>query len=88
MRIVLDVSLSERLPERVEEAAYYVVCEALTNVIKYGTGGAESTRGSGLRGLRPRAVGAATTQREWSGTPCSLRRSCSIDQVEAAHQSL
>jgi signal transduction histidine kinase len=87
MRVVLDVSLSERLPERVEEAAYYVVSEALSNVIKYahatharvqddrldgvavmrvsddGTGGADSTRGSGLRGLRDRveALGGRLT---------------------------
>jgi signal transduction histidine kinase len=78
MPIVLDVSLTERLPDRVEEAAYYVVSEALTNVVKYahaskghiqverwngvarvrvsddGMGGAEATRGSGLRGLRDR----------------------------------
>ena len=31
----LDVSLSERLPERVEAAAYYVVSEAITNVVKH-----------------------------------------------------
>ena len=76
--VVVDVSLVERLPERIEVAAYYVVSEALTNVIKHahatharvqvdrlngmavtrisddGTGGADATRGSGLRGLRDR----------------------------------
>jgi signal transduction histidine kinase len=31
----LDVDLSQRLPERVEAAAYYVVAESLTNVAKY-----------------------------------------------------
>jgi len=31
----LDVALSERLPERVEAAAYFVVSEALTNVAKH-----------------------------------------------------
>jgi signal transduction histidine kinase len=78
MPIVLDVSISGRLPDRVEEAAYYVVSEALTNVVKYahasrarvkvdrlngvavmrvsddGAGGADATRGSGLRGLHDR----------------------------------
>jgi PAS domain S-box-containing protein len=33
--VAIDVSLAERLPERVEAAAYFVVCEALTNVAKY-----------------------------------------------------
>jgi signal transduction histidine kinase len=87
MRVVLDVSVSKRLPERVEEAGYYVVSEALTNVVKHaqatharvqvdhldgvavmrvsddGTGGADSTRGSGLRGLRDRveALGGRLT---------------------------
>jgi signal transduction histidine kinase len=31
----LDVGLNERLPDRVEAAAYYVVSEALTNILKY-----------------------------------------------------
>jgi signal transduction histidine kinase len=31
----LEVGLSERLPERVEAAAYYVVSEALTNIAKH-----------------------------------------------------
>jgi len=74
----LDVGLTQRLPERVEAAAYYVVAEALTNVAKYsgasavrisvqrtdgravvevaddGVGGADSARGTGLRGLADR----------------------------------
>lgn len=33
--VELDVSLGERLPPRIEGAAYYVVSEALTNVAKY-----------------------------------------------------
>jgi signal transduction histidine kinase len=33
--VALDVTLSERLPERVEAAAYYLVSEALTNITKY-----------------------------------------------------
>jgi len=36
----LDVGLPERLPERVEAAAYYVVSEALTNVAKHAGAGA------------------------------------------------
>jgi signal transduction histidine kinase len=76
--VELVVSLPERLPERVETAAYFTVSEALTNVAKYahatnvgvrvervdgraviqvrddGTGGADPSRGSGLRGLRDR----------------------------------
>lgn len=33
--VKLDVNVGERLPERVEVAAYYVVSEALTNAAKY-----------------------------------------------------
>lgn len=33
--VALEVHLTERLPDRVEEAAYFVVCEALTNVMKH-----------------------------------------------------
>ena len=33
--VAIDVPLDERLPETVEAAAYFVVCEALTNVAKY-----------------------------------------------------
>ena len=33
--VAIDVPLEERLPETVEAAAYFVVCEALTNVAKY-----------------------------------------------------
>jgi signal transduction histidine kinase len=36
----LDVGLPERLPERVEAAAYYVVSEALANVAKHADAGA------------------------------------------------
>ena len=35
MPIALDVALDERLPARVETAAYYVVSEGLTNIAKY-----------------------------------------------------
>jgi signal transduction histidine kinase len=71
---------TERLPESVEVAAYFVVSEALTNVAKHaqarsatvqasrrnatlvievvddGVGGADPTRGSGLRGLADRVA--------------------------------
>ena len=74
----LRVELTERLPEQVELAAYFVACEALANVGKYaratsvrivvarrdglavvevaddGVGGADDSRGSGLRGLADR----------------------------------
>ncbi|HEX5900858.1 MAG TPA: GAF domain-containing protein [Solirubrobacteraceae bacterium] len=33
--VAIDVPIEERLPETVEAAAYFVVCEALTNVAKY-----------------------------------------------------
>ena len=33
--VELDVTISERLPERVEVASYYVVSELLTNAVKY-----------------------------------------------------
>jgi PAS domain S-box-containing protein len=33
--VSLDVALRERLPEPIETAAYYVVCEALTNTAKH-----------------------------------------------------
>jgi signal transduction histidine kinase len=36
--IVLDASLPGRLPEQVEGAAYFVVCEALTNTAKHSHG--------------------------------------------------
>ena len=35
LRVTVDVPIDERLPETVEAAAYFVVCEALTNVAKY-----------------------------------------------------
>jgi signal transduction histidine kinase len=74
----VTVETSERLPEPVELAAYFVACEALTNVSKYagatcatvrvwrdgplaaieiaddGVGGADDSRGTGLRGLADR----------------------------------
>jgi signal transduction histidine kinase len=76
--VELTDELDERLPQAVEGAAYYVVAEALTNIVKYaqaskvevrvcrpdgfarvevvddGVGGADMSRGSGLRGLADR----------------------------------
>ena len=76
--VTLSLEAEERLPERVETAAYFVASEALANVGKYanashvairlsrhngvaviaieddGVGGADSTGGSGLRGLADR----------------------------------
>jgi signal transduction histidine kinase len=75
--VTLDV-VGERLPESVEVAAYYLICEALANVAKHahaatatvsvaregevatvevvddGSGGADTSRGAGLRGLADR----------------------------------
>jgi signal transduction histidine kinase len=76
--VEIDRRLGERVSEPVELAAYFVVSEALTNVVKYasasrasislergngsvrvevaddGVGGADPSRGSGLRGLADR----------------------------------
>ncbi|MBL7259957.1 sensor histidine kinase [Paractinoplanes lichenicola] len=86
----LDVGLDGRLPEAIEVAAYYVVCESLTNVGRHagassagvclrragdrlvvevdddGTGGADTSRGSGLRGLADRVEALGGTLRVWS----------------------
>jgi signal transduction histidine kinase len=35
LRVELDIGLSERLPEQIEVAAYYVVSEGLANVVKH-----------------------------------------------------
>ncbi|MFL5871679.1 MAG: sensor histidine kinase [Solirubrobacterales bacterium] len=76
--VEIDHKLGQRVSEPVELAAYFVVSEALTNVVKYasasrasirlerengsvrvevaddGIGGADASRGSGLRGLADR----------------------------------
>jgi signal transduction histidine kinase len=78
VHVGLDVRLAARLPETTEAAAYYLICEALTNTAKHahastativvrrengsvvvevdddGIGGAETSGGSGLRGLADR----------------------------------
>ena len=86
----LSITVDGRLPEPVEVAAYYVVCESLTNVGRHaaasgasvevgpagkvlvveiaddGVGGADTTRGSGLRGLADRVEALGGTLRVWS----------------------
>jgi signal transduction histidine kinase len=86
----LTVALDGRLPERQEVAAYYVVSESLTNIVKHacassaavavrkangrllvevvdnGIGGAETRRGSGLRGLADRVEALGGRLRVWS----------------------
>jgi signal transduction histidine kinase len=86
----LTVDLNGRLPERQEVAAYYVVCESLTNVDRHacassaavevrhtdgrlvikvvddGVGGADTRRGSGLRGLADRVEALGGRLRVWS----------------------
>jgi signal transduction histidine kinase len=78
LRVKLDLRFDDRLPDRVEVAAYFTVSEALTNASKHanasrvwislrvedktlylsirddGAGGADSSRGSGLIGLKDR----------------------------------
>jgi signal transduction histidine kinase len=86
----LEVAPDGRLPEPVEVAVYYVVCESLTNVGRHasasaasvtvgrsggtvvaeiaddGRGGADTARGSGLRGLADRVEALGGTLRVWS----------------------
>jgi signal transduction histidine kinase len=86
----LTVAIEERLPEALEVAAYYIVCESLANIGKYarassatvavtraddnvlievtddGVGGADTERGSGLRGLADRVEALDGRLRIWS----------------------
>jgi signal transduction histidine kinase len=86
----LSVELTDRLPESVEVAAYYVVSESLTNIAKHaratsatlgvartngrlvveivddGVGGADTERGSGLRGLADRVEALGGRLRIWT----------------------
>ena len=86
----MTVGIEERLPEALEVAAYYLVCESLANVGKYaqassatvevsrsngnvlvevtddGIGGADTERGSGLRGLADRVEALDGRLRIWS----------------------
>jgi signal transduction histidine kinase len=86
----LTVEVDGRLHERLEVAAYYVVCESLANIGKHaqatsatvdvarrngdlvveivddGIGGADSERGTGLRGLADRVEGLGGRLRVWT----------------------
>ncbi|HMJ97624.1 MAG TPA: histidine kinase, partial [Thermoleophilaceae bacterium] len=86
----LSVELEERVSERVEVAAYYVVSESLANIGKHaqatsvtvavvrangelvveivddGVGGADSERGSGIRGLADRVEALDGRLRVWT----------------------
>jgi signal transduction histidine kinase len=86
----LAVDLDGRVQERIEVAAYYVVCESLANVGKHaqatsatvdvtrvngalvvevvddGVGGADSERGTGLRGLADRVEALGGRLRVWT----------------------
>jgi signal transduction histidine kinase len=86
----LEIRVDERLPERAEVAAYYVVSESLANVAKHaqattsrvsverqgdrlvvevvddGVGGADTERGSGLRGLADRVEALGGRLRVWT----------------------
>jgi PAS domain S-box-containing protein len=97
--VVVNGLPTERLPEPIEAAAFYVVAESLTNVAKYasaqsarvdlarndgllvvevsddGVGGADSAKGSGLRGLTDRveALGGRLRVSSESGTGTTVR---------------
>jgi signal transduction histidine kinase len=86
----LTVTMTERMAERLEVAAYYVVSESLTNIAKHahatsasvqvarrngqvvveivddGVGGADTERGSGLRGLADRVEALGGRLRVWT----------------------
>ena len=88
--VQLEMCVEDRLPERVEVAAYYVVSESLANVAKHahaskarvslerrddylvveivddGDGGADTERGSGLRGLADRVEALGGRLRVWT----------------------
>ena len=90
MPLRLDVGGVPRLPENIEVAAYYVVCESLANIGKHaqatsasvevhlaadvltvqitddGVGGADTGRGSGLRGLADRVEALDGRLRLWT----------------------
>jgi signal transduction histidine kinase len=93
----LSVRLSDRLPEPIEVAGYYVIAESLTNVGKHaqasvatidvsrndgmlvvevtddGVGGADTERGSGLRGLADRVEALGGRLRIWSANDDGTR---------------
>jgi signal transduction histidine kinase len=93
----LMVTVEGRLPEALEVAAYYLVCESLANVGKYarassasveiarvngdivvevaddGIGGADTERGSGLRGLADRVEALDGRLMVWSPSGAGTR---------------
>ena len=100
---------SERLPEPIEAAAFYVVSESLANVAKYasasrarvdvarddgllvvevsddGVGGADATKGSGLRGLADRveALGGRLLVASQPGHGTTVRAELPVDDGAA-----
>ena len=102
--VEVEETPTERLPPAVEAAAYFVVAEALTTVVKYaeasqarisisrtnghavvevaddGVGGADPTRGSGLRGLADRvsALDGTLELRSPQGAGTVLRASIPV----------
>jgi PAS domain S-box-containing protein len=79
--VTVEVPIDERLPETVEAAAYFVVCEALTNVAKY-------ARASEARVRVVRSDGHATVEVVDDGVGGADERSGSglrglVDRVEA-----
>ena len=87
--VQLDLAIADRLAERVEIGAYYVVSEALTNAAKHaraskaddGVGGADPSRGSGLTGLADRveALGGTIWIASSPGEGTSLRIELPLD---------
>lgn len=93
----LTVDLEDRLPEPLEVAAYYVICECLANIDKHaqatsttidvtranravivevsddGVGGADTERGSGLRGIADRVEALGGRLRVWTPPGCGTR---------------
>jgi len=109
--VQFDVNLEPRLPEAIEVAAYYVVCECLANVGKYaqatsarvevrrsdgvvlievvddGVGGADTEKGTGLRGLADRVEALGGRLRVWSPVDGGTRVQAEIPCTEAQARS-
>ena len=88
--VQLTVGLEDRVAEAIEVAAFYVVCESLTNIGKHaqansatvdlscadgllvvevvddGIGGADTERGTGLRGLADRVESLGGRLQVWT----------------------
>jgi signal transduction histidine kinase len=93
----LTVDVAGRLPEPLEVAAYYLICESLANIGKHaratsatievtradgdvvvevvddGIGGADTERGSGLRGVADRVEALGGRLRVWTTPGCGTR---------------